>query len=145
MTGKRAWVGISTVLGVIVILIPWLLFPVCGHGRFAPPPGTLARPHGCDLTLAAETMLGIAAVIAGLLPLLSSRGLRTSAIATAIIGVFVILFPTVITGVCRSATMPCVMGTRPALVLAGALMVLNGIAGVLLATRSGSHRAFGGK
>jgi hypothetical protein len=134
MKKDQVWALVIILLGVVVILIPWQLFPVCGVGRYAPPAGTLPRMHGCDGTLKAATVLGVLAVIAGLLPVLIKQywaGL-VSAVSTAVIGVLLILFPTVITGVCKVPTMPCVYGTKPALIIAGIVLILAGSFGVLL-------------
>jgi hypothetical protein len=134
MKKTQIWALIVLVLGIIVILIPWYLFPVCGVGRYAPPAGTLARMHGCDGTLKAATVLGVLTMCAGLLPLLFKQHLAglISAVSTAVIGVLLILFPTVITGVCKVPTMPCVIGTKPALIMAGIVLILAGSFGVLL-------------
>lgn len=138
MKKTQVWALIVIILGVIIILIPWYLFPVCGVGRYAPPVGTLPRMHGCDGTLKAATVLGVLMVFAGMLPLFVRQywaGI-VSAASTAVIGVLVILFPTVITGVCRVPTMPCVFGTKPALVAVGILLILAGCIGVLLVKKN---------
>lgn len=134
MKKTQIWALVVLVLGIIVILIPWQLFPVCGVGRYAPPAGMLPRMHGCDSTLKAATVLGILVMIAGLLPMFAKHywaGL-VSAVSTAVIGGLLILFPTVITGVCRVPTMPCVIGTKPALIIAGIVLILAGCIGGLL-------------
>lgn len=128
------WAAVVLILGILTVLIPWYLFPVCGVGRYAPPAGTFARMHGCDGTLKAATVLGILTMCAGLLPLIFKQHLAglISAVSTAVIGVLLILFPTVITGVCKVPTMPCVFGTKPALVMAGIVLILMSSFGVLL-------------
>ena len=42
-------------------------------------------------------------------------------------GVLVILIPTVVIGVCGSADMPCHSGTKPALIIAGALIIVTAL------------------
>jgi hypothetical protein len=119
------WALVVIVLGVIVTLIPWYLFPVCGVG---PANGTLAGLHECHGTLEAATVMGVLTMCAGLLSLLVKQywaGL-VSSVATTAIGVLLILFPTSITGVCRIPTMPCVLGTKPALIIAGIVLTLTG-------------------
>jgi hypothetical protein len=134
MKKSQVWALVLVLLGVIVVLIPWYLFPVCGMGRYAPPAGTLARMHGCGNTLKATTVLGVLAMCTGILPLLvKQRWAVLVAVASAfVIGALLILFPTAITGVCRMPTMPCVFGTKPALIIAGIVLLLAGGVGVLL-------------
>jgi len=134
MKKTQVWALIVIILGVIVILIPWYLFPVCGIGRYAPPVGTLPRMHGCDGTLKAATVLGVILVFAGVLTLFLRQfwaGI-VSAASTIVIGVLVILFPTIITGVCKVPTMPCVFGTKPALIIAGIVLIVAGCIGGML-------------
>ncbi len=134
MKKAQVWALVILLLGLIVILIPWHLFPVCGVGRFAPSTGGLTRMHGCDGTLKAATVLGALTILAGLLPLLFKQHIAgiLSAVSTAVIGVLLIMFPTVITGVCKVPTMPCVYGTKPALIMAGIVLILAGSFGALL-------------
>ena len=116
-------------LSVFLILIPWLLFPVCGVGRYAVQKGMMI--HGCGATLNFVTILGIIGIVIGVI--VQVRPGRIIAIAAsisfAVLGGLVILFPTAITGVCKVANMPCVYGTKPALIVAGFVMVLFGISG----------------
>jgi hypothetical protein len=53
----------------------------------------------------------------------------------ALFGVLVILFPTVITGVCMLSTMPCVHGTKPALIMIGFCMILLGCLGIFIPSK----------
>ena len=117
------------VFSVLLILIPWQLFPVCGVGRYAVQKGMMM--HGCGATLNFVTILGIIGIVIGVI--VQVRPGRIIAIAAsisfAVLGGLVILFPTAITGVCKVANMPCVYGTKPALIVAGFVMVLFGISG----------------
>lgn len=134
MRRDQIWALVILAMGVLIILIPWVLFPVCGVGRFTPPPGTLARMHGCDGTLKAATLLGILVTLSGLLPfMVKQRWVNIVTIAvTVVCGILLILCPTVLTGVCKVATMPCVYGTKPALIIAGIVLILAGGAGALV-------------
>ena len=62
----------------------------------------------------------------GLLIVLAKENAASSAYAaaSAINGVLVILIPTAVIGVCGSADMPCNSGTKPALIIAGALIIV---------------------
>lgn len=135
MKKYNIWALGIVLLGIIIILIPWYIFPVCGVGQYAPPAGTPVKMHGgCSNTLKAATVLGVLAVFTGLFALaLRQHTARLAAVvSTAAIGILLILFPTVITGVCRVPTMPCVFGTRPALISAGIVMIAAAIIGGLL-------------
>ena len=132
MKSIRIYSLLIVALSVLLILIPWLLFPVCGVGRYAVQKGMMM--HGCGATLNFVTILGIIGIVIGVI--VQVRPGRVIAIAASIsfaaLGGLVILFPTAITGVCRVANMPCVYGTKPALIVAGFVMVLFGIAGFYL-------------
>ena len=134
MKKAQVWALVLVLLGVIVVLIPWYLFPVCGVGRYAPPAGTLASMHGCSNTLKAATVLGVLAMCTGILPLFVKQrwAVLTAAVSATVIGALLILFPTAITGVCMIPTMPCVFGTKPALIIAGIVLLLAGGVGGLL-------------
>ena len=117
------------VFSVLLILIPWQLFPVCGVGRYAVQKGMMM--HGCGATLNFVTILGIIGIVIGvIMQVQPGRVIAIAAsISFAVLGGLVILFPTAITGVCRVANMPCVYGTKPALIVAGFVMVLFGVSG----------------
>lgn len=125
------------VLGLFLILVPWVIFPVCGVGRYAPADGTIAGVHACHGTLKAETVLGAVAIVAGLVPLFwpGRRVLLFSSIAVLFVAVFAVLFPAVITGVCKVPTMPCRLGTLPALVITGVLTGMAGLAGIIMSRK----------
>jgi len=122
------------ILGALLILTPWYIFPVCGVGRYAPPAGALIGYHGCHATLRAETLLGAVTIILGVLPLLwpQRKALMAATWASVGVAVLAVLFPTVITGLCKVATMPCRLGTLPALETVATLLVINAIFGLLI-------------
>jgi len=133
MKNIRIYSLLVIIISVLVILIPWLLFPVCGVGRYAMP-GGMMKMHGCSATLYSVTILGIAGIVVGLVIQIIPyrKAALPASIVVVVLGVLVVLFPTAITGVCRVAIMPCVYGTKPALIFAGIVMVLFGIAGLIL-------------
>lgn len=108
-------------LGLLTALIPTVIFKVCAamDGKFMK----------CHWTSQVEVALGIAVLVLGLLTVLSKENAAASAyaIASAVNGVLVILIPTVVIGVCGSADMPCHSGTKPALIIAGALIAAAGL------------------
>lgn len=112
---------VIALLGLLTALIPTVIFKVCAamDGKFMK----------CHWTSQVEVALGIAVLVLGLLIVLSKENAAASAyaVASAVNGVLVILIPTVVIGVCGSADMPCHSGTKPALIIAGALIAAAGL------------------
>lgn len=109
---------VIALLGLLTALIPTVIFKVCAamDGKFMK----------CHWTSQVEVALGIAVLVLGLLIVLAKENAASSAYAaaSAINGVLVFLIPTVVIGVCGSADMPCHSGTKPALIIAGSLIVV---------------------
>lgn len=109
---------VIALLGLLTALIPTVIFKVCSamDGKFMK----------CHWTSQVEVALGIAVLVLGLLIVLAKENAASSAyaVASAVNGVLVILIPTVVIGVCGSADMPCNSGTKPALIIAGALIIV---------------------
>jgi Domain of unknown function (DUF4418) len=122
------------VLGILLILTPWIIFPVCGVGRYAPPSGQIVGHHGCHATLKAETIIGGITILAGMLPILWPKRKLVIPVAgfTIVLAVLSALFPTYITGMCKMATMPCNLGTTPAIIIISILMASGGVTGIFL-------------
>ncbi|MBR2991816.1 MAG: DUF4418 family protein [Clostridiales bacterium] len=109
---------VIAVLGLITALIPTVIFKVCEamEGKFMK----------CHWTSQTEVAIGIVTLVLGVLIILTKEKAAAAAysVASAINGLLVILIPTVVIGVCGSADMPCHSGTKPALIIAGALIVV---------------------
>lgn len=116
---------VTAVLGLLTALIPTQIFKVCEamDGKFMK----------CHWTSQVEVAIGIATAVLGILILLSKEKAAASAyaVASAINGVLVILIPTVVIGVCGSPDMSCNSGTRPALIIAGALIIVVSLIGTV--------------
>ena len=110
---------VIAVLGLLTALIPTVIFKVCEamDGKFMK----------CHWTSQTEVAVGIATLVLGVLIVLSKEKAAAYAVASAINGVLVILIPTVVIGVCGSADMPCHSGTKPALIIAGALIIVTAL------------------
>ena len=112
---------VIAVLGLLTALIPTVIFKVCEamDGKFMK----------CHWTSQTEVAVGIATLVLGVLIVLSKEKAAGAAyaVASAINGVLVILIPTVVIGVCGSADMPCHSGTKPALIIAGALIIVTAL------------------
>jgi len=134
---RKPLLGIFTaVLGALVILIPYVLLPVCSAALELV--SGKAVPMKCFWTARAELALGILIIAAGIL-LIAARNYSFKLavfILVAMMGVFVILFPTLLIGVCDAATHMCRMGTLPGLSVAGALIIAVGTAGAFLQWRA---------
>ena len=105
------------VIGLLMVLTPWLIFPICGQGRYAPPPGAPDKPHKCIGTAYAATGFGAVIVLAGIVASARPRRrtVRGAAVATTALAGLAALAPSY-AGVCKVMTMPCRAGTVPALV-----------------------------
>jgi hypothetical protein len=128
--------GIAVIfLGAILVATPWRIFPVCGKGRFAPAMGVAEKPHKCTNTLYAETALGFIAMALGCAALarFSKIFIFTASFGLMGLAVLVILFPLRLTGLCNMATMPCRMGTLPALVTIAVMMAITALSGMVQA------------
>ena len=112
---------ITAAAGLITALIPTVIFKVCEamDGKFMK----------CHWTAQTEVYIGIAVILLGILISLSREKAASAAfsVASAINGILIILIPTVVIGVCGSPDMPCNSGTRPALIIAGSLIVIAGL------------------
>ena len=126
-------------IGIIIILIPNYIFPVC--------PGLLETvagkhvPMKCFWTARAEIGAGALVVLGGCaLLLFKDHGARFGvSLMTAFAGALVVAIPTVLIGVCGSPVMPCRSGTLPALVVSGCLVIAAAVATAVCA-RSGMRR-----
>jgi len=119
----------ATVSGLLVILVPTLLLPVC-HQKVETKAGALL-PMPCHYTARAELAVGGLLILTGMLLYASKRRPETGmtlSLVTLGLGVVVILIPTILIGTCRDPEHPCNLGTKPALLLLGLLtMAVGGV------------------
>lgn len=136
--------SILIILGLLIAVGPQTIFPVCGakanteksqsmsenmnmssegnNGATAMSPKKMA----CNYTAKAEIGAGVLIAVFGILFLVLKED-KTKlgiGIASALQGILVILYPTVLTGVCGSVHMGCNAVTRPALVILGVITLL---------------------
>jgi hypothetical protein len=132
MTSDKMVNGIGAllvILGIVVILGPWVIFPVCEHyGSYVMTQSGTQLPMPCGWTARAESGIGALIVIAGGLLIFRSTPETRQAVGvfTIAMGILVVLFPTVITGMCRMAEHPCRTLTLPALEILGIIVILIG-------------------
>ena len=115
---------IILVLGVLLALIPQVLLPVCDKTLELANGNTV--PMACHWTGLFATAAGILIALTGLLAAAFRRA-QTSVvlgIQSAALACITMLISTVIIGVCKSATMPCHMGTQPAILVICILIIL---------------------
>jgi hypothetical protein len=121
--------ALLVLLGIIIILTPWIIFPVCEmQGIYVVTAGGANLPMTCGWTARAESGIGALIVVAGgLLIARSTRETRQAVgIFTIAMGTLVILFPTFLIGMCKVATHPCRMTTLPALEILGVIVIIVG-------------------
>lgn len=135
--------GIFVILGLLIAITPWYLFPICGAGSSSAASsgmtmGTesshqMAMTSGthmkCWYTGEAETGVGAILVLTGLALLVLQRRVpqKVFGILAIILGIGTVLIPTIIIGVCKAPDAPCRTGTLPALVLFGILTLITGL------------------
>ncbi len=117
------------ILGILIILVPWIIFPVCEmEGIYVVTAAGAKLPMTCGWTARAETGVGALIILAG--GLLIARSTRETRQAVGIfsiaMGALVVLFPTVIIGMCKVATHPCRLTTLPALEILGVIVIIIG-------------------
>jgi hypothetical protein len=121
--------ALLVLLGIIIILTPWIIFPVCEmHGMYMVLQSGVKMPMPCGWTARAETGVGALIAVAGGL-LIARRTPETKqavGVFSIAAGVLVILLPTVLIGMCRLADHPCRQLTLPALEILGAAVIIIG-------------------
>jgi len=117
------------ILGILVILVPWIIFPVCEmEGSYVVTAAGAKLPMTCGWTARAESGVGALIVVAGglLIARSSAETRQAVGIFSIAMGALVVLFPTVLIGMCKVATHPCRMTTLPALEVLGVIVIIIG-------------------
>ena len=131
-------------IGILIIVLALVIgilpqFTDCqSQGRAITTADGKTVPMKCHWTAVAELILAIPlAAIGGMLFFSKRRETRLSlSVLGALIGVFVVLIPTTLIGVCASSMMLCNNLMMPTLVLVGILVVAAGLVNGFLAYRS---------
>jgi hypothetical protein len=143
---RFSWGAVVTIaLGALIVLAPYGLFPVCEAAVLTAAGGSV--PMKCFWTARASLGNGGLAIAAGFLLLFAQNpGLRLGLASLVLAaGLLTVLAPTALIGVCRGETMPCHMGTLPALMLLGSLTMLAGAAMIFKAKKAMAGRACRGR
>ena len=112
------------VLAIVIGIIPQ--FTDCeSQGRSLTLADGRQIPMKCHWTAQAEVGLAVPLLATGALMTTSRRkeSLRNLSLLGALLGVFVILLPTALVGVCANPDMICNSVMKPALILSGSLIV----------------------
>lgn len=132
MASMKWVIGIGALLillGIVIALTGWIIFPVCEvHGLYVETKAGMKLPMPCGYTARAETGIGALIVVTGsLLIFRNSRETRQAVgVFSIALGVLVILFPTLLIGMCRLADHPCRVLTLPALEILGVVVIIIG-------------------
>ena len=119
MKNKVAVSILFVVLGILILLAPTVIFPVC--------PADM-KMH-CQYTKQAEIGIGILIAVLGIVAFFFSEEIRAGiSLAVAGIGILEIAIPTKLIGVCGSNMMTCHSATRPLLVVLGVLTIIVSVA-----------------
>ncbi len=112
------------VLALAIAIVP--LFTDClANGRALTTADGRQVPMKCHWTAIAEIGLAVPLLLIGVFNLTSKRKetLRSLNSIGVALGALVVLFPTVLIGVCANPSMPCNLIEKPMLILSGILVI----------------------
>jgi hypothetical protein len=136
--GAKALAVVIGVLGLLLILVPLLIFPVCSPSSAFSGSSAAGIVHPCHNTLYAESLMGIFTIITGFVAFFRPDRQMISNVSLwiLVLAIIVVVLPLGVTGVCTMPNMSCRNGTVPGLVTVGVLMVFSGLWGMLLVKRA---------
>jgi hypothetical protein len=117
------------VLAILIGVVP--MFSDCeSQGRSLTLANGREIPMKCHWTGLAELAMAAPLLVVGSLMATSKRreSLRNAGLIAAALGVFVILLPATLIGVCGNPDMSCNSFMKPALMLMGSLVLVGGLA-----------------
>ena len=119
--------AINIILGALVITLPHCILPVCEYfGMYMETKMGMLVPMKCHYTAYAEVGVGATIIVASVVLMVSNmvQTKKALSIVGAVLGINVMLLPTYLTGMCGMASMPCRIGTQPALLILGVLIII---------------------
>lgn len=121
---------VNIILGVLIALIPFNLFPVCGHEE---------KKMACYFTGKAEVVLGIGIAILGFVYLYSKcKGVRLGITIAQIINAAISVVFLKVIGLCKMAAMACQIKTKPAIIVAAIILLVVQAANVFVLSKKGN-------
>jgi hypothetical protein len=129
--------AILIVLALIIAIVP--MFTDCqSQGRAIVLENGKTVPMKCHWSGVAELVVAVPLLVLGVMDIVSRNLLvfRYLSILGIVLGIFIILIPTGLIGVCASPEMLCSSVMRPVLILAGILVVVANAIGVWISFRS---------
>jgi hypothetical protein len=128
----KAVAVLMILLSVLIGVIP--MYTDCeSHGRALTLADGRQVPMKCHWTAQAESAVAVPLFATGALLTTSKKkeSMRNLGILGAILGVFVILLPTALIGVCANPEMVCNSVMKPTLILTGSLVIALSLFGVI--------------
>lgn len=121
MKNRSIYSLLTVVLGLLVVLVPTVLFPVCDSSEMRMAcyySGQTAIGQGCLIVL-----LGVISFF------FSNKGVRAGiSIAQLLNSILVLIYPAKLIGLCKMETMDCRMKTFPAIIVVGTLLIVISLA-----------------
>lgn len=131
---------VAIALGGLIALIPILIFPVC-NGMFELSNGKSLFMK-CHWTAMAELLVGILIIFDGILMVGFKKHETRIALSIMLflLGLTALLMSTVMIGMCETPTMPCRVGTGPALIVVSITTMVMGLGNIVSASISHEER-----
>lgn len=117
------------VFAILILLLPWYILPICEvTNQYVITASGAKTLMKCGWSARAEMATGVGLMVIGVVLMLMGKQKETQrslGIIGSVLGIFTMLFPTYLIGVCATAAMLCNPGTRPAWVLVGGLALIT--------------------
>ena len=129
MKNRTIFGGLTAILGVLIALIPAFIFPVCEVGE---------KVMKCHWSAQAELGVGTIIFILGIfiIAFKSKQFNLGISFASVLNGIFALLIPNIIIGMCMKEDMQCRSLTAPALSVASTLVIVINIINIILIYRA---------
>lgn len=127
MKGKRLFSVVYIILGLLLILVPTVIFPVCE---------SMEMKMSCYYSCMAEIILGIIVVVIGIVTLFVNDIISiVASVLQLLLGVLAIFFPACITGLCKMSDMDCRRQTFPGIIVVSVLLIAVSVVNIIVSQR----------
>ena len=132
MKNRTIFAAAFVLLGLLVILAPTVLFPVCES----------EMKMACFFTKKAEIGAGLVIAALGVIYFfLKNKDIRLGiSIAELLNAGLVLALPAKLTGLCKMSDMACRVKTYPALIVLSVLLAVSAAADIFFLARSGNEK-----